>query len=127
MTTHQLDLIPRNLAVEFIGRGNLTAIKFNLTPSLSLAEHYGMEQMLLHQTRLDRPIVPDPLHPQYKALAAISHLRRLADVLTGGCSGDMAEYYEGLLLATLKLLRHEFLNQHHRRIILSAAMLCRFN
>lgn len=100
-----------------------TAIKFNLTPTLTLAEHFELEAQLLRQSRLYWPFVPAPTHPQHKPLAVIGHLRRLADVLNSGCS-SIAEYYEGLLLTTLNLLRFDFMRQHHPRILLSAAMVC---
>jgi hypothetical protein len=100
-----------------------TTIKFVLTPNLNLTEHYQLEQKLLSQTRLDRPIRPSRAQLFYKPITVINHLRRLADPLTG-CSPDMTEYYEGLLLATLNLLRLNFMRPHHLRILLSASMLC---
>jgi hypothetical protein len=100
-----------------------TSIKFTLTQDLSLAQHYQLEKKLLDQTRLDRPIRPSHPHPFYKPLITINQLRRLADLLTG-CSPDMTEYNEALLLATLNLLRLDFLRSQHSRILLSASMLC---
>jgi len=100
-----------------------TAIKFNLTVTESLAQYQQLEAQLLGQTRLDRPFVPATSHPDYKALAVIGYLRRLADTLTGGVPA-MTEYNVGLLLTTLNLLRFDFMGSQHGQIWLSAAMLC---
>lgn len=100
-----------------------TAIKFNLAGFDDLAEYRRFEALLASQKRIDQPVQPDPGDPHQKALAIIGHLRRLADAHTGS-GNDMREYNSALLLATLNLLRLEFMAGQHLKALLSAGMLC---
>jgi hypothetical protein len=100
-----------------------TAIKFNLAGINDLAEFQRFERRLLSQTRLGQPSDFSPRHPYHKPLAVTSYLRRLADPLAGA-HNEVTEYYWGLLLTTLNLLRLEPLRPQWRKALLSAALVC---
>lgn len=100
-----------------------TAVKFNLTPIADLEVYRQFEEYLLAQKQINRPPTPDPGYPYARALAAIGHLRNIADNFTG-TDKDMVEYNIALLLQTLNLLRLNFMRPHHLKILLSASMLC---
>lgn len=100
-----------------------TAVKFSLTSIADLSDYYEFETTLLAQMRIDQPPLPESAHPYHKALVTIGYLRVIADNFTGSAK-DMVEYHIGLLLTTLNLLRMPFFSPHHRKILLSAAMLC---
>ena len=59
----------------------------------------------------------------YKPFTVVSHLRKLADPMAGA-TNEMTEYFWGLLLTTLNLLRLEPLRPHWRKALLSAALVC---
>jgi DNA-binding response OmpR family regulator len=104
-----------------------TVIKFSLTNIEQLSDHRQFEQLLLSQTRIDQPVVLPDHHPQLKALRTISFLRsNIAAPLTGIHNTNMVEYNVSLLLATLNLLRLDFLRTQHTRVLLSAALLCQW-
>jgi ActR/RegA family two-component response regulator len=100
-----------------------TVIKFNLTEVESLDDYQRLEARLVEQTRLNRPVVVSSRHPCHKPLAVIGYLRSLADNFAGS-NNTMAEYNLALMLTTLNLLRLEFMQDRHRAVLLSAAMLC---
>lgn len=100
-----------------------TAIKFNLVEINDLVEYYRFERRLLEQSRLDQPVEVGPRHPYRKPLKVIGYLRELANQWAGR-NNEMTEYFWALLLTTLNLLRLDFMQEKHRKILLSAAMLC---
>lgn len=99
-----------------------TAIKFNLANCIDLTAFRDLDDVLLKQTQLGHLRIPTA-HSQSKALHTLAHLRRLAASLNG-VSDDMAEYNASLLLATLNLLRFDFMRDYHQQALLSAARLC---
>lgn len=100
-----------------------TAIKFGLAESDDLAEHQRFERRLLEQTKLNEPVEISPRNALHKPVTVIGHLRKLADPMAGS-TNEMTEYYWGLLLTTLNLLRLEPLRPHWRKALLSAALVC---
>ena len=100
-----------------------TAIKFNLAEIDDLAEYQRFERRLLEKTKLNEPVEVATRNPLYKPLSVVGHLRKLADPLAGS-TNEMTEYYWGLLLTTLNLLRLETLRPQWRKALLSAAMVC---
>jgi hypothetical protein len=104
-----------------------TVIKFSLTQIDRLDEHLQFEQLLLNQKRIDQSMMLPDQHPQIKALHTIAYLRsHIAAPLTGMRNTDMVEYNASLLLATLNLLRLDFLRAQHTKILLSASLLCQW-
>ena len=101
-----------------------TAIKFNLANCVDLTAFRDLDDVLLKQTQLDHLRIPTG-HAQAKVLHTLAHLRRLAGSLNG-VSDSMAEYNASLLLATLNLLRFDFMRDHHQQALLSAARLCQW-
>jgi len=105
-----------------------TGIKFNLTPTLDMAQRAEFERLLLAQPELGAPVACAETEPYAKAAAVIFHLRSLAaDAL--GFGADSTEYYAALLLQSLNLLRLGFLHRGHEQhsrgqVLLSAALLC---
>ena len=85
-----------------------TAIKFNLAEIDDLAEYQRFERRLLEQTKLNEPVEMGTRNSLYKPFTVVSHLRKLADPMAGA-TNEMTEYYWGLLLTTLNLLRLETL------------------
>lgn len=100
-----------------------TAIKFNLAGIDDLAEFQRFERRLLSQTRLDQSVEFALRHPRHKPLAVISQVRKLADPLAGA-NNEATEYYWGLLLTTLNLLRLPMMQSQRRKALLSAALIC---
>ena len=101
-----------------------TAIKFNLAEDGDLALFHDLDAVLLKQTRLDQIKIPTA-HAQAKVLHTLAHLRRLAANLNG-VNHHMDEYNAALLLATLNLLRFDFMRDQHQKALLSAACLCQW-
>jgi ActR/RegA family two-component response regulator len=100
-----------------------TALKFNLLETEGLAEFQRFDRRLLKQTKLTEPVEVGIRSQSYKPLTVISHLRKLADPMAGS-TNEMTEYFWGLLLTTLNLLRLETLRPRRREALLSASMLC---
>lgn len=100
-----------------------TALKFNLAEIDDLAEYQRFEKRLLEQTKLTEPVEMGTRNSFYKPFTVVSHLRKLADPMAGS-TNEMKEYYWGLLLTTLNLLRLEALRPQWRKALLSAALLC---
>ena len=100
-----------------------TAIKFNLAEIDDLAEYQRFERRLLEQIKLNEPVEMGTRNSLYKPFTVVSHLRKLADPMAGA-TNEMPEYYWGLLLTTLNLLRLEPLRPHWRKALLSAALVC---
>ena len=73
--------------------------------------------------KLNEPIDVGARNPLYKPLNVVSYLRKLADPLAGS-NNEMTEYFWGLLLTTLNLLRLESLRPQWRKALLSAALVC---
>jgi CheY-like chemotaxis protein len=101
-----------------------TAIKFNLAENKDINVFHDLDAVLLRQTRLDHLRIPTG-HAQSKVLTVLAHLRHLAANLNG-VNHNMAEYNASLLLATLNLLRFDFMREHHPLALLSAAHLCQW-
>ena len=100
-----------------------TALKFGLAEIDDLAEYQRFEKRLLEQTKLNEPVEMGTRNSLYKPFTVVSHLRKLADPMAGG-TNEMTEYYWGLLLTTLNLLRLEPLRPQWRKALLSAALVC---
>ncbi len=101
-----------------------TAIKFNLAENGDLGVFHDLDEILYRQTRLNHLRVPTG-HAQAKVLTVLGYLRQLAANLNG-VNHSLAEYNASLLLATLNLLRFDFLRDQHEKALLSAARLCQW-
>ncbi|MEZ4613936.1 MAG: hypothetical protein R2867_00275 [Caldilineaceae bacterium] len=100
-----------------------TAIKFGICSFQSPADYMELEQLLLKQSAMDKPILVESTHSLHKPLAVIAYLRKMADLFTGA-DKTLREYEVGLLLTTLNLLTIKFYQKQRHQIMLSAAMLC---
>jgi hypothetical protein len=100
-----------------------TALKFRLAEIDDLGDYQRFEKRLLDQVKLNEPIEVGARNSFCKPLTVVCYLRKLADPMAGA-TNEMMEYYWGLLLTTLNLLRLEAYRPHWRRALLSAALLC---
>jgi CheY-like chemotaxis protein len=100
-----------------------TALKFGLAEIDDLGDYQRFEKRLLDQVKLNEPIEVGARNPLCKPLTVASHLRKLADPMAGS-TNEMTEYFWGLLLTTVNLLRLEPYRPHWRKALLSAALLC---